>query len=58
MGVVLFGVVIVATYVGISSKGRIFAYGDSANLGDWIMGLIMVVVFAFMGYGFMTIAFR
>lgn len=58
MGVVLFGVVVVTAYVGIISKGRPFAYGDSASLADWVVGLIMMAVFAFMGYGFMTIAFR
>lgn len=58
MGVALFGMVIVTTYVGIISKGRGFTYGDPANLGDWIVGFIMEAVLAFMGYGFMTIAFR
>lgn len=58
MGIVLFGVAIVATYVGIISKGRLFAYGDSANPGDWIAGLIMVAVFAFIGYSCLAFVFR
>ena len=58
MGIVLFGVVIVTVYVGIISKGRLFAYGDSASLGDWIAGLVMVAVFAFIGYSCLAFVFH